>query len=259
MLCLGGIFLSKFYQITWIMLRKIIMMGLVLAAFDLQAQLHLDDPNYTYQNINQQTLTGEEVNAMLTSRQHYSLKEESLGNEQFIVTLVPISNREFRQTIRKKKRLVRQLKGQSIPDYELKDQYGQSITNHSFDQSKVTVYNFWFTTCEHCLDEIPKLNELVSSFNPAQVNFIAPTFNTHTQVAKFLEDHTFNYTILTNGKSLTQALHIRSYPTHLVVDHNGVIKKVMIGSSDRVIRNLYKNIKHLLDHEIRVENRIANS
>ncbi|MCR9253875.1 MAG: TlpA family protein disulfide reductase [bacterium] len=240
------------------MLRNNIAFLLMVFAGNVFAQLHLDDPNYTYQTQSNEVLESSQVEELLTSGQHYSLKEEETVEGNYVVTLVPISNREFRQTIRKKKKLVRDLKGQKMVDYSLKDQFGNQITNHSFDAAKVTVYNFWFTTCDHCVEEIPKLNKVVAKFSSSDVNFIAPTFNTHTQVAKFLEDNTFNYTILTSGKRLAQDLHIRSYPTHLIVDHNGMIQKVMIGSSDRVIKHLYKNIKHLLGHEIRVENRIAN-
>ncbi len=209
------------------------------------AQLHLDDPDYIYQSEAGQVLEKDKVNELLHSKQHYSLKEEVKSDGTYLVTLVPISDQEFRKIIKEKKVLAKGMKGKIVPDYALKDVNGKPITNHTFDKRKVTVYNFWFTTCPHCVEEIPKLNLIARDFDK-DVTFIAPTFNTHTQVAKFLEDNTFDYQIVTNAKSLAQDMHIRSYPSHYLIDDEGVIRKVIIGSSNHVIRKVRRNIKRLL-------------
>jgi len=214
--------------------------------FSTWGQLHLDDPLYTYQTVQGKKLSDSEVDKLLHSRQHFTLKEETQADGTFIVTLVPISNKEFKLIIKEKKKLAKQMVGKKVPDFTLKNVNGETITNHSFDKNKVTVYNFWFTTCPHCLEEIPKLNQIVKEY-PKQVTFIAPTFNTHTQVSDFLEENTFDYNIITNGKSLAQAMHIRSYPSHYIVDKDGVIKKIYIGSSNRVIKKVRKEINKLLN------------
>ena len=76
--------------------------SLATAAF---AQLHLDDPDYIYQSEGGQVLEKEKVNELLHSRQHYSLKEEARSDGTFLVTLVPISDQEFKQIIKEKKAL----------------------------------------------------------------------------------------------------------------------------------------------------------
>jgi len=209
---------------------KSILLAVFLCAFALTAngQLHLDDPGYVYQTVAGTTLEKAKVNELLHSRQHFTLKEESKPDGTFIVTLIPITDKEFHKIIKEKKKLARNMR---------KNIEGESITNHTFDKNKVTVYNFWFTTCPHCIEEIPKLNQIVKDF-PEDVTFIAPTFN--------LEKNTFHYNIVTNGKSLAQDMHIRSYPSHYIINQNGVIKKVIIGSSNHVIRKVRRNIKRLL-------------
>ncbi len=218
---------------------------LMTASIRVFAQLHLDDPAYKYQTVDGKILADQEVNKLLHSRQHFSLKEIANSNGTFTVTLIPISNKEFHKIIKEKKKLARQMKGQQVPDFTLKDEKGESISNYTFDKQKVTVYNFWFTTCPHCIEEIPKLNLIVKDF-PKGVTFIAPTFNTHTQVAKFLESNVFDYHIITNGKSLAEMMHIRSYPSHYIVDQEGIIRKIYIGSSNRVIKQVRKEIMKLL-------------
>lgn len=220
----------------------LLLCGFVTAGY---AQLHLDDPDYIYQTETGEVLAKEKVNELLHSKQHYSLKEEPKDDGTFIVTLMPISDQEFRKIIKEKKALAKGMKGEKVPDFSLKDRNGDAITNHTFDKRKVTVYNFWFTTCPHCVEEIPKLNGIVKDYGD-QVTFIAPTFNTHTQVARFLENNTFDYQIVTNAKSLAQDMHIRSYPSHYLVDDEGVIRKVIIGSSNHVIKKVRRNIEKLL-------------
>ncbi|MEL7147693.1 MAG: TlpA disulfide reductase family protein [Bacteroidota bacterium] len=226
-------------RISLILLFQLVLMG------QAYGQLHLDDPDYTYQSVDGTVLQKDKVNDLLHSRQHYSLKETEVEDGKFLVTLVPISDKEFHQIIKEKKRLAREMKGQKVPDYSLEDQQGQPITNHTFDYQKVTVYNFWFTTCPHCIEEIPKLNQLVRQFSK-EVTFIAPTFNTHTQVATFLAKNEFDYQIVTSAKSLAEDMHIRSYPSHYLIDQNGIIRKVIIGSSNHVIRKVKRNIRKLL-------------
>ncbi len=221
------------------------------------AQLHLDDPNYIYQTTRQDTLSGKQVDSLLHSKQHYQLIENKMDNGKIMVTLLPITNFTFRQIIRKKKKMVMAMKGQKVPDYQLTSYGGEEMTNKVYNEAHVTVYNFWFTTCDHCIEEIPILNQVVKDF-PENVNFVAPTFNTKNQVNNFLKDNKFDYTIIPNAKSLAKEMHIRSYPTHFIVDHTGTIKKVMIGSSNKVIKQLRKNIKTLLSQEYRTENKMAN-
>jgi len=227
------------------MKRLIILISCSIFSHGVSAQLHLDDPNYIYQTQDKVALDKKETERLLTSRQHYSLDEQETEDGRIYVTLIPISNKEFHAIIRKKKRLVREMKGKHIPAYELTGLNGESVTPATFSKARVTVYNFWFTTCHHCIEEIPKLNKIVARY-PERVNFIAPTFNTRTQVARFLEENTFDYTILTHGKKLAQEMHIRSYPTHFIADHDGTIQKVIVGSSNHVIRRVNRIIRRML-------------
>ena len=46
-----------------------------------------------------------------------------------------------------------------IPPFELKDIDGKFVKSEHL-KGKPTIINFWFSTCEPCLLEIPALNEL---------------------------------------------------------------------------------------------------
>ena len=53
--------------------------------------------------------------------------------------------------------------GVEIPYFELTDSNGNSITTESV-RGKVVVFNFWFTTCPPCIQELPELNELYEKY-----------------------------------------------------------------------------------------------
>ncbi|MGB3467001.1 MAG: TlpA disulfide reductase family protein [Cyclobacteriaceae bacterium] len=221
------------------------MLSLCMIASVAKGQLHLDDPAYVYKTQSGEILKDKEVSEMLHSPQHYSLQEEAKDDGTFVVTLVPITDQEFKRIIGEKKKLAKKMKGQRVPDYTVKDTKGRPVSKESFESGKVTVYNFWFASCPHCLKEIPDLNRLVKDFGD-EVIFLAPTFNTHTQVADFLKNNPFNYQVLTSAKSLANDLHIRSYPSHYIVDDKGMIRNVYIGGSKQVISKIRKQVKKLL-------------
>lgn len=126
--------------------------------------------------------------------------------------------------------------GQSFPDFEIKDINGKVYQKSSFN-GKVVVFNFWSTTCAPCIEEMPRLNELVSSYTKQPVVFLAPAPEHLEKVKKSLAKHPFDYTILPDASSLFTALGIDSYPYHIVVDKGGIIKAIYHGSRTDLVTN----------------------
>ncbi len=96
-------------------------------------------------------------------------------------------------------------------------------------RGKVVVLNFWFTGCEPCVAEMPKLNELVEKFKNEDVVFIAPTWDTESVSQDFLKKTTFKYNVVANASSLI----VRTYrdgtgnvtmPTQIIIDKEGNIE-----------------------------------
>jgi len=101
-------------------------------------------------------------------------------------------------------------------------------------RGKVVVLNFWFTGCEPCIAEMPKLNELVKKFKNDEVVFIAPTWDKETALPAFLKKYPFKYNIVANAGDLI----INTYsdgtenvvmPTHIVIDKEGKIDTRIVG------------------------------
>jgi peroxiredoxin len=122
------------------------------------------------------------------------------------------------------------------PDFELKDLQGNRWSLQEL-RGKVVVLNFWFTTCAPCIQEMPELNKLVQSYNGKEVVFLALAFNDTKQLNTFLQKQAFNYTILPDSREVNNKYQVSSYPTSMVIDKEGNVKKIM-GSSPKIREDL---------------------
>jgi len=129
------------------------------------------------------------------------------------------------------------------PDFELKDLQGNSWSLQEL-RGKVVVLNFWFTSCAPCIQEMPELNKLVQSYKSKEVVFLAMTFNDTKQVNTFLQKNTFSYTILPDSREVNNKYQVSSYPTSIVIDKEGNVKKIM-GSSPKIREDLEATINAL--------------
>ena len=205
------------------------------------AQEMFTDPKNVFVTNEGVKITGAEAKRMLyNTTQKYELKRKPSNDGKTIIQLVPVTEKEYWKNIEADQKTVKKLKGTTMISYELLDKEGQAFTNAKV-AGKLTVYNFWFTGCRPCLTEIPQLNELVATYGD-QVNFVAPTFESQEKVDRFLSKRSFQYQIMTGATKMVSELRITSYPTHLLVDENGVIQQVFIGKSETIGKLLDKAI-----------------
>ena len=208
----------------------------------LSAQEMFTDPNNVFQNNEGVEITGTAAKQMLYgSTQKYQLKRKPSADGKTVIQLIPVSEKEYWKNIEADKKTVKQLKGKPLIPYELTDLSGKPFTNERVG-GKLTVYNFWFTGCRPCLVEIPQLNELVAHYGD-RVNFVAATFESQEKVDRFLSKRSFDYEIVTGATKLVSELRITSYPAHLVVDEQGVIRNIFIGKSETIGKLLDKVIQ----------------
>jgi peroxiredoxin len=99
---------------------------------------------------------------------------------------------------------------------------------------KVTVIKTWFIACKPCIAEMPELNEFVHHYrNKSEIQFLSLATDTQASLEDFLKKRRFDYKVFPEQKELIQGqLNLSLYPTHLVVDKNGHIKKVFNKASE---------------------------
>ena len=143
------------------------------------------------------------------------------------------------------KELVKEMEGKPFPSFSITTSDGVTYTNSNL-KGKIVLLNFWFTSCRPCVEELPDMNKLKREFENENVVFIAPTFENETKVNKFLNRFDFEYETVPNVKDFVLANNVRSFPTHIVIDQEGIVAKVVNGYSVLTDNMLRKSVRKLL-------------
>ena len=116
-----------------------------------------------------------------------------------------------------------------------------NIYNNENTKGKIIVFKFWYIHCQQCVAEIPSLNELVKKYgNREDIIFISLAFDTNEALQKFSLKKPFNYSIIGNQEEyLRDELNISIYPTHMIVNKDGKVAKV-VNSYDELENALEK-------------------
>lgn len=123
------------------------------------------------------------------------------------------------------------LEGKPLPVFDFRDLNGRRYTAAN-TRGKVLVLKTWYTSCIACVEEFPQVNALVNRYkaNP-DVVFVSLARNDAATLKDFLSHREFRYAVVPASEPyIADSLHLRAYPTHLVVGKDGKIVKV----SDRV-------------------------
>ena len=113
---------------------------------------------------------------------------------------------------------------------------------------KVLVFNFWFINCPPCKQEIPELNEMYTKYKDNKdVVFLAIALDEKYDIKQFIKTLPFLYPIVADGRYYAQKYNVSSYPTHLVVGKDGLVKFHTTGLASNTVYWVDKTIKEQID------------
>ena len=120
------------------------------------------------------------------------------------------------------------MEGVEIPEFDFTDINGK-IYNKSSTKGKIVILKCWFIHCVACVKEFPELNQLVEDNRGRNdILFISLALDAKKDLIKFFETKEFKYATVPEMKHyMTKKLNITQYPTHLLIDRNGKIRKVV--------------------------------
>lgn len=132
------------------------------------------------------------------------------------------------------------LEGKPFPNFNFVDLDNQIHTNESI-KNKTIILKTWFIACKPCIAEFPELNRIVNKYkNNEDILFISLATDSRESLNEFLLRKPFNYKVIPEQRHfITEILKLQAFPTHLIVDKNGIIQKV--GSIKQVYRFLEEN------------------
>jgi peroxiredoxin len=93
---------------------------------------------------------------------------------------------------------------------------------------------------------MPHLNKLVEENKNNEVVFLAPAPEDENQIKKFLKKYSFDYNITPSSIGFITAMTIENFPTHLIIDKEGIIRQVFIGYVDDIKEKLQAEIDKLI-------------
>jgi peroxiredoxin len=132
------------------------------------------------------------------------------------------------------------MEGIDIPEFNFTDLNGK-VYNKSSTKGKIVILKCWFIHCVACVKEFPELNKLVDEYRQdTNIKFISLARDSKENLISFLKDRQFKYAVVPNSDNyVTHSLGIQEYPTHIFIDENGKIQKV-VNSVDDLIAFLRK-------------------
>lgn len=131
--------------------------------------------------------------------------------------------------------------GKLFPVIDIETSKGIWTSNQD---SKITVINWWATSCIPCVEEIPGLNELVNKYSKEKVEFIAIVWDKEN-LSKFLTKHPFNYEQGYGNKKISE-LFGNTFPRHIIVNKDKTIIFNKLGGSKDIYLELEKIINNYL-------------
>ena len=169
----------------------------------------------------------------LTTGKYIPLKLPSTDSNTYLQLhpLSPQADRSIAETMVSKSNAVLdqfRMEGTAFPAFSWTTLDGQEFNNHN-TRGKYLIVKCWFVACQACIEEMPELNALVAENQDRDdIEFISLAYDSPEALRKFLQRREFTYLVAPVERDYLESdLHVYNYPTHIVVDKGGVIKKVV--------------------------------
>jgi len=124
------------------------------------------------------------------------------------------------------------MEGLNFPEFDFTDLNEKHYTNES-TKGKTIVIKTWFINCQACIAEFPELNELVEKYK--DIIFVSLALDSKAELEEFLKKKMFKYEVVPNQREfIDKKLNLQIYPTHIILDKNGTILKVVNKASEMI-------------------------
>ncbi len=168
---------------------------------------------------------------LLRTGAYIPVKSESKGKTQYTLTNIEESaDEKIKKSIVGKATVAHKyfkMEGKRLPAYEFVDLKGKSH-NKADTKGKILVLKCWFINCKVCVEEFPQLNALVEKYKGDKIEFVSLAFDEKDKLIEFLKTKDFKYVTIPEQKNyMSKKLKVKQYPTHLIVDANGRIIKMV--------------------------------
>jgi cytochrome c biogenesis protein CcmG, thiol:disulfide interchange protein DsbE len=118
--------------------------------------------------------------------------------------------------------------GSPAPDFTIRDS-DHTVSLHDYHGKKV-ILNFWASTCEPCIEEMPALEKLQQQMGTEAVIVGISTDASDSDYHRFLHDYQVNFvTVRDPSRTSTDLYRTTGQPETFIIDPQGVIRRKFIG------------------------------
>lgn len=112
-------------------------------------------------------------------------------------------------------------------------------------RGRVVLLDFWFSACVPCRNALPKMRSLHKKYGEDELVMIGISIDQDREVLeKFIVDEDMSWThVWDPQRAVARAFGVASYPSFLVLDHEGRPVYLDSGWSDRAMMRLTGSIK----------------
>lgn len=121
--------------------------------------------------------------------------------------------------------------GALAPSIELTDLDG-NVVNLADYHGKIVLLNFWATWCPPCQSEIPGFVDVYEDLNEDGLEIVAVSVGEkESVVVSFAEEKGMNFSVLLDQDgTIAKKYLVRSIPTNVFVDREGVVRRIVVGA-----------------------------
>ena len=167
------------------------------------------------------------------NQKRHAIRKEDVPNADFWIK--EAKNRAWIKSINEDNQAqkTRIAEGDTIGQFCVKDIDGRVWDNAS-TKGHALVLNFWYIGCGPCIKEMPEISKWKDEC--PDVNFLAVTYNSFDEIKDIVKRQNFRFTQVTDNKTLWEMFGVSLTPTTVLVDKDGVVRKVTTGINNGMLR-----------------------
>lgn len=143
--------------------------------------------------------------------------------------------------------------GVKIPEFNALTIEGKEI-NRNYFKNKITILNFWFSTCQPCVAEIPGFNLIVTKYGHKNINYLAIGRDNKDVINEFLIKYPWNFEHIPDGNELIENIFKlkTGYPTtYILNDKSEIIYTTFGGRIDTLaIKEIQNKLIPIIDKSL---------
>jgi thiol-disulfide isomerase/thioredoxin len=105
-----------------------------------------------------------------------------------------------------------------INDVKLLALDGKAIDLKAY-AGKIVFINFWATWCKPCIEEMPSIQNAITTLSDKEIVFLFASDETKAEIETFISANNYQFKFLTAGNM--EELNVRGLPTTFIFDTNG--------------------------------------